>query len=491
MTLKPTIGLEIHVQLNTQSKLFSNSINQFGAKANTQVSFVDAALPGTLPTVNVEAVKLASLFGQAVGGEIIQDSVFERKHYFYPDSPHGYQISQNLKPIIQGGEVKATIRDKKSKEYGQSRIFQIHHAHLEADAGKSIHNFYHGMTGIDLNRAGTPLIEIVSEPCIKSIDEAVAYAREIYQIVCFYGICDGNLQEGSFRIDANISVSSTEKLGTRCEIKNLNSFKFLKDALTYEMQRQIEVIEDGGHIIQQTRLYDDSTGQTFAMRDKEDAQDYRYFPEPDLKYVKIPQYVLDYVKTTVEKPFSETKGALQTEFELTQEALDIILEQKHLYSLLTESAAYIKPEDKALIGKIVSFWIPEVMSKQGLAISELKTDSTSLIYLMKAKEEGLSSQMIKTLIEKNISSDELLKEIENIKKDQASGNDELIGFIQTLLSEHTSEVAQYLEGKDKVFSFFVGKTMKQFKGKVDAQVVNTSLKEAFENLKTVSTKLKM
>jgi aspartyl-tRNA(Asn)/glutamyl-tRNA(Gln) amidotransferase subunit B len=488
MTFKPTIGLEIHVQLNTQSKLFSNSINQFGAKANTQVSFVDAAMPGTLPTINIEAVKLASLFGQAVGAQIIQDSVFERKHYFYPDSPHGYQISQNLKPIVKGGVVKATIKDKKSKEYGQSRDFQIHHAHLEADAGKSVHNFYHGMTGIDLNRAGTPLIEIVSEPCIKSIDEAVAYAKEIYQIVCFYGICDGNLQEGSFRIDANISVSETESLGTRCEIKNLNSFKFLKDALTFEMGRQIELLEDGGKVIQQTRLYDDSTGQTFAMRDKEDAQDYRYFPEPDLKYVHIPQYILEYVHSTIDKPFRQIKEALQVEFELTLESLDIILEQKHLYTLLTECGLKIQNADKALLGKVVAFWIPEVMSKKSITMSELNINAENLAQIIQSQ---LPTQMIKTLIEKNLTTEALSEEIEAMKQGQSKGNEEVLTFINALMTEHTSEVAQYLEGKTKVLSFFVGKIMKQFKGQIDAQVVNTSLKEALEAQKSQSTKFKM
>lgn len=491
MTFKPTIGLEIHVQLNTQSKLFSNSINQFGAKANTQVSLVDAAMPGTLPTVNVEAVKLASLFAQAIGAEIVQDSIFERKHYFYPDSPHGYQISQNLKPIVKGGTVRATIKDKKSKEYGKSKVFPIHHAHLEADAGKSVHNFYHGMTGIDLNRAGTPLIEIVSDPCIKSIDEAVAYAKEIYQIVCFYGICDGNLQEGSFRMDANISVSDTEELGTRCEIKNLNSFKFLKDALTFEMQRQIELKQEGGKVIQQTRLYDDTSGQTFSMRDKEDAQDYRYFPEPDLKYVRIPQYVLDYVQQTIKKPFCDTKEALQTEFELTLESLDIILEQKHLYELLTQSALGVAQENKALLGKMVAFWIPEVMSKRNISVEELKTDASSLIQMLQAKDKGVSTQMIKSLIDKNLDSVSLAQEIEEMKAQQNSGTEELKSFIQTLIVEHSSEVAQYLEGKDKVFSFFVGKTMKQFKGKIDAQVVNTTLKEALDGLKGIKSGLKM
>lgn len=491
MTFKPTIGLEIHVQLNTQSKLFSNSINQFGAQANTQVSFVDAAMPGTLPTVNVEAVKLASLFAQAVGAQIIQDSVFERKHYFYPDSPHGYQISQNLKPIVKGGVVKATIKDKKSKEFGQSREFQIHHAHLEADAGKSIHNFYHGMTGIDLNRAGTPLIEIVSDPCIKSIDEAVAYAKEIYQIVCFYGICDGNLQEGSFRMDANISVSETESLGTRCEIKNLNSFKFLKDALTFEMGRQIELLEEGGKVIQQTRLYDDSTGQTFAMRDKEDAQDYRYFPEPDLKYVHIPQYILDYVHSTIEKPFKETKEALQIEFELTLDSLDIILEQKHLYDLLTQCSKKITSTDKALLGKVVAFWIPEVMSKKSIAMSELNINAENLAMIIEAKNQGISTQMVKTLIEKNLTTEALADEIEQMKQSQSKGNDELLSFIQTLITSHTSEVEQYLEGKTKVLSFFVGKIMKQFKGQVDAGVVNSSLKEALDNQKNPKNSLKM
>ena len=291
MTWETVIGLETHAQLSTASKIFSGASTAFGAAPNTQASAVDVALPGVLPVLNRGAVERAIRFGLAVGGTINKRSVFARKNYFYPDLPKGYQISQYEIPIVQGGSLSLTIG-------AAEKTIRLTRAHLEEDAGKSLHEDYHGMTGIDLNRAGTPLLEIVSEPDMRGAEEAVAYAKALHALVRWIGICDGNMQEGSFRCDANVSVRplGETKLGTRCEIKNLNSFRFLQQAIEFEARRQIELIEDGGSVVQETRLYDPEKGETRSMRSKEDAQDYRYFPDPDLPPLVIDDAWIERVK---------------------------------------------------------------------------------------------------------------------------------------------------------------------------------------------------
>src|SRR5882724_9085614 len=295
MTWEVVIGLETHAQLSTASKIFSGASTAFGAAPNSQASAVDIALPGVLPVLNKGAVERAIRFGLAVGGTINRRSVFARKNYFYPDLPKGYQISQYEIPVVQGGEI-AII----SPTRGEIKV-RLTRAHLEEDAGKSLHEDFQGMTGIDLNRAGTPLLEIVTEPDLRGAKEAVAYARTLHALVVWIGICDGNMQEGSFRCDANVSVRKTgdPKLGTRCEIKNLNSFRFMEQAIEFEAKRQIEILEDGGRIAQETRLYDPDRNETRSMRSKEDAQDYRYFPDPDLLPLVIPEKWIQEIRSTM------------------------------------------------------------------------------------------------------------------------------------------------------------------------------------------------
>src|SRR5881394_3577303 len=289
MSWEVVIGLETHAQLSTASKIFSGASTAFGAAPNTQACAVDIALPGVLPTLNRAAVERAIRFGLAIGATINRRSVFARKNYFYPDLPKGYQISQYESPIVRGGSVPIVVRDG-------VKIIRLTRAHLEEDAGKSLHEDFHGMTGIDLNRAGTPLLEIVSEPDLRGAKEAIAYARALHALVMWIGICDGNMQEGSFRCDANVSVRHPgDKLGTRCEIKNLNSFRFMERAIEFEAKRQIELLEDGGKVAQETRLYDAERDETRSMRSKEDAQDYRYFPDPDLLPLVVTEEMLNSV----------------------------------------------------------------------------------------------------------------------------------------------------------------------------------------------------
>src|SRR5258705_12584891 len=293
MSWEIVIGLETHAQLSTASKIFSGASTAFGAPPNSEASAVDLALPGTLPVLNKGAVERAVRFGLAVGGEIARTSIFARKNYFYPDLPKGYQISQYERPVVSGGVVAIVVE-------GMEKSVRLTRAHLEEDAGKSLHEDFHGMTGIDLNRAGTPLLEIVTEPDMRSAAEAVAYAKALHSLVRWIGICDGNMQEGSFRCDANVSVRRRGgPLGTRCEIKNLNSFRFLEKAIEYEVRRQVELIEDGGAVRQETRLFDPDKGETRPMRSKEDAQDYRYFPDPDLLPVEITAQWIDEVRASM------------------------------------------------------------------------------------------------------------------------------------------------------------------------------------------------
>ena len=310
MTWEVVIGLETHAQLSTASKIFSGSSTAFGAAPNTQASVIDLALPGTLPVLNKGAVERAIRFGLAIGATIAPQSIFARKNYFYPDLPKGYQISQYEIPVVQGGSLTCVVTPKSGEPY--VKTVRLTRAHLEEDAGKSLHEDYHGMTGIDLNRAGTPLLEIVSEPDLRSSAEAVAYARALHSLVVWLGICDGNMQEGSFRCDANVSVrrAGDEKLGTRAEIKNLNSFRFLQQAIDFEVRRQIELIEDGGTVVQETRLYDPERNETRSMRSKEDAMDYRYFPDPDLLPLAIDREWID----AVAREMPELPGAMRERF---------------------------------------------------------------------------------------------------------------------------------------------------------------------------------
>jgi aspartyl-tRNA(Asn)/glutamyl-tRNA(Gln) amidotransferase subunit B len=341
MQWETVIGLEIHTQLATQSKIFSGSSTAFGNEPNTQASLIDLGMPGVLPVLNKEAVRMAVRFGKAIGAQVVERSVFARKNYFYPDLPKGYQISQFELPVVGKGEVEIVLEDGSTKPVGVTR------AHLEEDAGKSLHEDFHGMTGIDLNRAGTPLLEIVSEPDMRSAKEALAYAKKIHQIVTYIGICDGNMQEGSFRVDANVSVrpKGQAEFGTRAELKNINSFRFLEKAINFEVERQVELIEDGGTVVQETRLYDADKDETRSMRSKEEANDYRYFPDPDLLPLEIDEaFIAEVVAGMPELPDAR-RARFESDYGLSAYDADVMTasrEQADYYELVAEAGGDAK-----------------------------------------------------------------------------------------------------------------------------------------------------
>ena len=387
MTWEVVIGLETHAQLSTASKIFSGASTAFGAAPNTQASAVDIALPGVLPVLNRGAVERAIRFGLAVGGTINARSVFARKNYFYPDLPKGYQISQYEIPVVQGGEI--TIATK----HGEKRV-RLTRAHLEEDAGKSLHEDFHGMTGIDLNRAGTPLLEIVSEPDMASSEEAVAYAKALHALVRWIGICDGNMQEGSFRCDANVSVRRPgAPLGTRCEIKNLNSFRFLQHAIDYEARRQIHLIEDGGTVVQETRLYDPDRGETRSMRSKEDAQDYRYFPDPDLPPLVIEAKWIDDVRAALPELPAAMKMRFEQQYALTPYDATMLTQSQ-------ETAAYFEDAVRAFGGepKTVANWMLgdffARLHKAEIDIADAPVGPAALAALLKRVGDGTISGKI-------------------------------------------------------------------------------------------------
>src|SRR4051812_38032457 len=352
MNWEVVIGLETHAQLSTRSKIFSGASTAFGASPNSQASAVDIALPGVLPVLNRGAVERAIRFGLSVGGTINRRSVFARKNYFYPDLPKGYQISQYEIPVVQGGGLTITLPD------GEKHV-RLTRAHLEEDAGKSLHEDFQGVTGIDLNRAGTPLLEIVSEPDMRSAQEAVAYAKALHTLVRWIGICDGNMQEGSFRCDANVSVrpAGSATLGTRCEIKNLNSFRFMEQAIKFEVRRQIDIIEDGGKIVQETRLYDPDRDETRSMRSKEDAMDYRYFPDPDLLPLEVPQQWIDDVRRTLPELPGVKRENYINRYQLSAEVARSLTETRESADYFEAAFAALNPDDKVAGAKHIANWM--------------------------------------------------------------------------------------------------------------------------------------
>ncbi|MDE2427533.1 MAG: Asp-tRNA(Asn)/Glu-tRNA(Gln) amidotransferase subunit GatB, partial [Burkholderiales bacterium] len=381
MQWEVVIGFETHAQLKTQSKIFSGSATQFGAEPNTQASPVDLALPGVLPVLNKGAVEKAIQFGLAVGATIAPESIFARKNYFYPDLPKGYQISQFEIPVVQGGHVSCVVeKDGKS----EVKVIELTRAHLEEDAGKSLHEDYQGMTGIDLNRAGTPLLEIVTEPVMRSAAEAVAYAKALHSLVMWLDICDGNMQEGSFRCDANVSVRPVgqKEFGTRCEIKNLNSFRFLEEAINIEVRRQIDLIEDGGTVVQETRLYDPDRKETRSMRSKEDSQDYRYFPDPDLPPLKISREWVEQVRATMPELPSAMRQRFIEQFGLPEYDATILTQSKGMATYFeavvhAAGASQAKPAANMMMGDVAS-----TLNREGVDISAIPVNATQLAVLL-------------------------------------------------------------------------------------------------------------
>jgi aspartyl-tRNA(Asn)/glutamyl-tRNA(Gln) amidotransferase subunit B len=465
------IGFETHAQLATQSKIFSRASTAFGAEPNTQACAVDMALPGTLPVMNREAVALAIRLGLALGSHIAEQSVFARKNYFYPDLPKGYQISQFEIPVVQGGEVSFLLGEEK-------KTVRLVRAHLEEDAGKSLHEEFHGMSGIDLNRAGTPLLEIVTEPDMRSSAEAVAYAKELHKIVTWIGICDGNMQEGSFRCDANVSVRKPgAELGTRREIKNLNSFKFMQQAIDYEIRWQIDQIEDGHAIQQATVLFNPDTGETRAMRSKEDAADYRYFPDPDLPPLVIARDWVEEVRAAMpELPRQMAERLVQTyglpEYDATT------LTQSPAMASYFESAA--KASGQA---KLVSNWIMGEVSRRLNAeerdMADVPVSADQLAALVGRIADGTVSnnaakQVMDALWSGDGSTVDAVIEAKGLKQMNDSGALEKI--IDEVMAANADNVAQFRAGKEKAFNALVGQVMKASKGKANPQQVNEVLR---------------
>ncbi|MDP2705881.1 MAG: Asp-tRNA(Asn)/Glu-tRNA(Gln) amidotransferase subunit GatB [Burkholderiales bacterium] len=486
MKWETVIGLETHAQLSTRSKIFSGAPTAFGAAPNTQACEVDIALPGVLPVLNRGAVERAIRFGLAVGGRINPRSVFARKNYFYPDLPKGYQISQYELPIVEGGTLEIAVGD-------QQKTVHLTRAHLEEDAGKSLHEDFHGMTGIDLNRAGTPLLEIVSEPDLRSSAEAVAYAKTLHALVRWIDICDGNMQEGSFRCDANVSVRpmGSDKLGTRCEIKNLNSFRFLERAIEFEVRRQIEVLEDGGRIVQETRLYDPDRDETRPMRSKEDAMDYRYFPDPDLLPLEIDPDLLKRIESEMPELPRAMRDRFMREFGLSAYDAVVLTASKEL-------AVYYEAVARQVDPKLAANWVTGELSsrlnEQNIAIADSPVKPEALIWLIGRIIDGTISGKIAKDVFRDLWDGRVVgmaslalplptlraeadAYIERMGLKQISDSGEIGKIVDQVLAANAQQVAAYRSGKEKAFNSLVGQVMKATKGKANPAQVNSLLKQ--------------
>ncbi len=476
MSYQTVIGLEIHVQLKTKSKIFSGASTSFGNEPNTQACAVDLGLPGVLPVLNKEAVMMAIKFGLAVDAKIQNNSIFARKNYFYPDLPKGYQISQFEIPIVSCGAINIKI-GKNSKK------IRITRAHLEEDAGKSIHDMFSKDSAIDLNRAGTPLIEIVSEPDMNSAEEAVEYLKTIHTLVKYLDICDGNMQEGSFRCDANVSLKkrSDEQLGIRAEIKNINSFKFVEQAINYEIERQSELLDSGKKVIQETRLYDPSKNQTRSMRSKEEANDYRYFPDPDLLPVYIDNDVIDSIKSDMPELPEEKKARFMNDYSLSEYDTSILISDKKLSSYYENVIKSQKLEPKNVANWILTDLL-RLANKNDITMDNLPVKPEDLEQLLIFIQDGhISNKQGKVVLEKMWNTSKTAKEIidsEDISQESNEG--EINKLVDKVLENHYKSVEEYMKGKDKLFGFFVGEIMKESKGKANPQIVNKLLKERFK-----------
>lgn len=468
------IGLEIHTQLATDSKIFSATATAYGAEPNTQASLIDLGYPGVLPVLNKEVVRMATLFGLAVNATVAPRSVFARKNYFYPDLPKGYQISQLELPIVEHGEMTITLEDGQQKRVGITR------AHLEEDAGKSVHEGFDESSGIDLNRAGTPLLEIVSEPDMRSAKEAVAYLRKIHTLVRYLGISDGNMQEGSFRCDANVSVRprGQEELGTRTELKNLNSFRFIEKAINFEVERQIELIEDGGTVTQETRLYDADKDETRSMRSKEEANDYRYFPDPDLLPVEISEEYIENIRNSMpELPAAKLRRFVD-EYEIKDDDADILTATRaqadYFESAVKTTAAPAQLVANWMIGELTA-----LLNRDGLDITASCVSAEALAGLLDRIADNtisgkIAKQVFDAMWEGAGSADAVIdaKGLKQITDDGAIG-----AIVDEIIASNPGQANDYRAGKDKLLGFFVGLVMKESKGKANPGQVNKILKE--------------
>ncbi len=472
MSWETVIGLEIHVQLSTKSKLFSGGSTEFGAESNTHVDLIDMGLPGVLPVANREAFYKAIRFGLAIGAEINQTSTFDRKNYFYPDLPKGYQITQMTKPIVEKGSIKIITNN-------EEKVINITRAHLEEDAGKSIHDLFEGETGVDLNRAGTPLLEIVSEPEISSAKEAVAYFKAIRQLVTFLDICDGNMAEGSMRCDVNVSIKKTNEseLGTRAELKNINSFKFIEKAINYEISRQIRVLENGESVVQETRLYDSEKNETRSMRSKEEANDYRYFPCPDLLPVVISDDELQEIINNLPELPEEKEKKYISEIGLEESEAKIISSSKTMANMFEQASS--KTNDAKLVARWLVGDVSALLNKENIEIDESNLSAENFGKLIeRISDNTISGKIAKSVLEEIWENGSDVDEIIESKGLVQIQDESLLEEIANKIIESNPEqVLAYKSGKDKLFGFFVGQVMKETQGKANPKSVNEILKK--------------
>lgn len=468
------IGLEVHAQLQTKSKIFSGASTKFGAEPNTQACAIDLGFPGVLPVLNGVVVEMAIKFGLGTQAEIAPQSVFARKNYFYPDLPKGYQISQYELPVVGKGYLDIELED------GTTKRIHITRAHLEEDAGKSLHEDFHGLTGIDLNRAGTPLLEIVSEPDMRSAKEAVTYLKALHSLVRYLEICDGNMQEGSFRCDANVSVrpKGETKFGTRCELKNINSFRFVERAINYEAERQINIIENGGTIKQETRLYDPNKNETRSMRSKEEANDYRYFPDPDLLPLVITKEMIERVRTQLPELPQQKRLRFMEQYGLSIYDAGVLVSSKDIAefyeSVVTESKGQAKLAANWMTSELFG-----ALNKAGLEINESPISATALGQLIaRIADNTISGKIAKTIFEAlwNLEGDvDTIIEKRGLK--QVTDTGAIEKMIDEIIAANPGQVADYRAGKEKLFGFFIGQAMKASGGKLNPQQLNDLLKK--------------
>jgi aspartyl-tRNA(Asn)/glutamyl-tRNA(Gln) amidotransferase subunit B len=468
------IGLEIHAQLATKSKIFSGSSTAYGAPPNSQASLVDLAYPGVLPVLNAEAVRMAVKFGLSIGAVVARRSVFARKNYFYPDLPKGYQISQYELPVVKQGKLAVMLDD------GAVKVIGITRAHLEEDAGKSLHEGLANASGIDLNRAGTPLLEIVSEPDMRSAKEAVAYMKKVHTLVRYLEICDGNMQEGSFRCDANVSVRTRgrEKFGTRAEIKNLNSFRFVEKAINYEVARQIELLESGGTVLQETRLYDSDKDETRSMRSKEEANDYRYFPDPDLLPVQIDEAFIDEVRATLPELPDEKAARFARDLGLSAYDAGVLSASREFGAYFEAVVAQLSATHAKLAANWVMGELSSALNRDNVEVTESRVSPGQLSGLLaRIVDQTISGKIAKEVFEAMWSegkSADAIIEAKGLKQITDSGA--IQGVIDAVILANPKQLADYRSGKDKLFGFFVGQVMKATEGKANPAQLNELLK---------------
>jgi aspartyl-tRNA(Asn)/glutamyl-tRNA(Gln) amidotransferase subunit B len=486
MQWEVVIGIETHAQLSTASKIFSGASTRFGAEPNTQACAVDLALPGVLPVMNKGAVERAIRLGLAVGATVAPRSIFARKNYFYPDLPKGYQISQYEIPVVQGGTITIQVpANEKTGAAAYEKTIRLTRAHLEEDAGKSLHEDFAGMTGIDLNRAGTPLLEIVTEPDMRSAAEAVAYAKSLHALVVWLGICDGNMQEGSFRCDANVSVrpAGQEQFGTRAEIKNLNSFRFLEEAIQYEVRRQIELIEDGGTVVQETRLYDPDKRETRSMRSKEDAHDYRYFPDPDLMPLVIDAGWIERVKLEMPELPAAMQERFVQQYGLTPYDAGVLTSSKAMAAYFEAVVAKLGASQAKTAANWLMGEVSSQLNRDGLEIGACPVSAAQLALVLQRIADGtisnkIAKEIFLTIWDEKATDDAAADRIIEAKGlKQISDTGALEAIIDEVLAANPKSVDEYRAGKEKAFNALIGQAMKATKGKANPQQVNELLKK--------------